>query len=590
MIKTFANPLQSVQSEPIMYSEWLRHFRLRLANPNSLMHLSVMGVLAGLTCSLITLAFRFAADGPSSLWMPDRLPDNFEALPQWLHFALPVGGALLIGLIMAFMKPINTRVGIVHVLTRQHADYGHLPLKNALFQFFGGAFAIMTGQSGGREGPVVHLGSAASSLLGQKLQLPNNSIRLMVGCGTAAAIAASFNTPIAGVIFAMEVIMLEYTVSGFIPIMLAAITGTTAIRAVYGADSLFHIPPVEMASLLELPFVALLGLAAGCAAALFQVTLKFGLRFSDYPALVRCLAAGVLTGGVALLVPEVMGIGYDSLNATMADQLPLTILLALIAAKILTTAFSTAMGLPIGLIGPNLLIGACIGGALGSLGELMFPELASSHSFYVLLGMGAMMGAVLNAPLAALMALMELTDNTTIIFPGMLAITIATLTTSELFKQRSAHQTILRHIKLLIPTDPISLALQRSSVGSLLQRNVLAIDPELSPNQIRSLREEGAQWYVVRRSANNEKCLIWHGELDDKLDAALAENPDAGIQVLELGAKIQPAAELPLGATLCEALMQMDEAGIDTLYVSGPFPDHGIITRTDIEKYTRTPV
>ena len=127
------------------------------------------------------------------------------------------------------------------------------------------------------------------------------------------------------------------------------------------------------------------------------------------------------------LAPEVMGIGYDSLNAALNSELTLTMMLALIAAKIIATAVSTGMGMPIGLIGPNILIGACIGSVMGGLGAYFYPELASQRSFYVLLGMGAMMGAVLNAPLAALMALLELSNNTAIIFSRMLAITVANI-------------------------------------------------------------------------------------------------------------------------------------------------------------------
>lgn len=575
-----------------MHSHWLRQFRLRLADTNSLAHMSALGVLSGLSCGLVILAFRFAIDGPSSLWMPDGLSDNFEALPAWLRFALPLGGALLLGLVMSAMQPVNTRVGIAHVLTRLHAGYGLLPLKNALLQFFGGAFAIITGQSGGREGPAIHLGAAASSQLGQGLKLPNNSIRLMVGCGTAAAIAASFNTPIAGVIFAMEVVMLEYTVAGFIPIMLSAITGTILTRAVYGTSSLFLIPTIKMASLWEVPYIVVLGLVAGCFAALFQVILKLGLRFSEQPVILRCAAAGAITGCIALLVPEVMGIGYDSLNAALADQLPLLLLFTLIAAKIVATALSTGLGLPVGLIGPNLLIGACIGSAMGTIGRIFFPELASNHSFYVLLGMGAMMGAVLNAPLAALMALIELGNNTAMIFPGMLAITVATLTTSEVFKQQSAHRTTLSHLKLLIPTDPVSLALQRTSVASLLKRDVQVINSVIDRQQAAELLDQPPLWYVVRDEASGEKHLVWGNDLNPPLQLLLEGSDDRPIEPLAVAGKYQQVMQVPLQATLCEALSVMDTKEVDVVYVTGdiagPFSDHGIITRADIEKHSRT--
>lgn len=576
-----------------MDSRWLHTFRLRLADPSSQLQLAVLGVLSGFSCAVVVLCFRFLIDYPASLWMPDGLPDNFEALPLWAKLGLPLAGALVIGLVMSRMAVADTRVGIAHVITRLHAGHGHLQVKNAVLQFFGGAFAIITGQSGGREGPAIHLGAAVSSIIGQRLQLPNNSIRLLVGCGTAASIAASFNTPIAGVIFAMEVVMLEYTVSGFIPIMLAAITGTIMTRAVYGTDSLFLIPSIHMTSLWEVPYIAFLGLVAGCFGALFLVILKVGLHFSDKPAWLRCSAAGLVTGCLALVVPQVMGIGYDSLNAALADQLPLLLLAGLIVAKIVATALSAGLGLPIGLIGPNLLIGACLGSAMGGLGSLAFPELASGHSFYVLLGMGAMMGAVLNAPLAALMALLELSNNTAMIFPGMLAITVATLTTREVFHQHSAHQTVLDHLKQLLPTDPVSLALQRTGVGSMMQRSVASTHARISPDEVRTLLADNRRWYVIDPGDNARLQLINREELHPKMEAALVDAGEHPIDLLELAENSQTIAELHIRATLREALNLMDINKVDALYISGYLYgtelDKGVVTREDIERYTSTP-
>lgn len=574
-----------------MFDRFLRNLRRRLADADSLLHLSTLGVLSGISCALVMLAFRFAIEIPSSLWLPDNNPENFQSLPRWLHFFLPLSGALVLGLIMRSMAAANTRVGVPHVITRLHAHHGQMPLKNALLQFFGGALAIASGQSGGREGPAIHLGAAANSLLGQRLLLPNNSLRVLVGCGTAAAIAASFNTPIAGVIFAMEVVMMEYSVAGFIPVMLAAITSTALTRAIYGSGVLFAIPTIEMNTLWELPYIVFAGLVVGCAAALFMKILKLALSFSDRPVLQRMLIAGLATGCCALWVPEVLGIGYDSLSGALASELSLTLMLALIATKLIATAISAGMGMPIGIIGPSLLIGACIGGALGALAETLFPELTSHHSFYVMLGMGAMMGAVLNAPLAALMALLELTGNTDIIFPGMLAITVASLTNSELFKQRSAHQTVLRHIKQLLPTDPVSLALQRTSVASAMQRDLTTSENLLSAQLARELLSASSQWFVI--AENQDLYLLSKQELAAGLEPALIDRDSEDIDILTVCHRAHSLAPLHIQATLREALDCMNENEVDALfvsgYISGPYPDHGLITRSDIERHFNTP-
>ncbi|WP_339339663.1 chloride channel protein [uncultured Oceanicoccus sp.] len=578
-----------------MLYHWFRDTRRRLANANSLIHLSILGVLSGITCSLVILLFRYAIESSSSLWLPGNNPDNFEDLPAWLHFTLPLSGAVVLGFMLRKVSASDTRTGIVHVLSHLHMNNGHLPLKNALIQFFGGILAIVSGQSGGREGPAVHLGAATNSLIGQKLLLPNNSIRMLVGCGTSAAIAASFNTPIAGVIFAMEVIMMEYTVAGFIPVMLAAITGTVMSRALFGGDPIFEIPTLEMASLWEVPFIAFLGLIIGSCAALFMKILSISLRHADRSIFQRFTIAGLVTGCCALLVPEIMGIGYDSLNAALNSELTLTVMLALIAAKIIATAVSSGMGMPIGLIGPNILIGACIGSVMGGLGAYFFPELTSQRSFYVLLGMGAMMGAVMNAPLAALMALLELSNNTAIIFPGMLAITVATLTNSEIFKQRSAHQTTLFRLKQLLPTDPVSLALQRSGVASLMQRNIALSANQISAEEARRLVAKPYRWYVI--GSNDNALQLSHGDdLRAHIDEQLKQNHQAVIDLT--GPHTEPVAKLNVQATLREALTLMNQLEVDTLYIAGyrggrpsslGEADSGIITRSDIEKHNNTP-
>jgi len=184
---------------------------------------SILGVAGGAASGLIVLAFERAIIGLARLWdvgdsaTTGAPAEGFESLPALTVFLLPALGATLLGLAYSILKPEDRETGIVHVISRMHSHYSVLPLRNAIVQFFGGMFALASGQSGGREGPGIHLGGAVNSLLGQWLGLPHNSLRVLVACGCAGGIAAAFNTPLAGVIFAMEVIIAEYTVVGFIP-------------------------------------------------------------------------------------------------------------------------------------------------------------------------------------------------------------------------------------------------------------------------------------------------------------------------------------------------------------------------------------
>lgn len=576
-----------------MQHRWLKNLHVRLANDQSLLHFAAVGLLAGAWCALVVLLFRFLVEWPGGLWLPGGDSENFEALPRWLHFCLPLGGAIVIGLAFSALKEKDTQVGIVHVITKLHTNNGHMPLKNALVQLFGGAFALLTGQSGGREGPSIHLGAATNSQLGQYFLFPNNSIRVLVGCGTAGAIAAAFNTPIAGVILAMEVVMMEYTIIGFTPVILAAVTATAITQIFYGNDPLLIFPSVEMSSLWELPFIVLVGFVVGLAAGLFIHVMKIGLRQQHRPFWLRATLAGLITGLCALAAPQVLGIGYDTLNDAVSGNIVLGLLLIIVIAKLLATALSVGLGLPIGLIGPSLLIGACLGDAMGILGASILPDYATNRSFYVMLGMGAMMGAVLNAPLAALMALLELSQNSNIIFPAMLAITIANITNSELCRQKSAHQTVLLFLKQKLRTDPVSLSLQRTSVASIMDRKLEVTRQHVDREEAKQLLGQSCNWLLVEKDGG-ELRLLDSQQLQSALTGALIDQGEASFDLLDLANNQLMVVELHMQATLREALDLLDEHNADAIYISGfvassPYPDSGILTRADIRHYTQTP-
>ncbi len=229
----------------------------------------------------------------------------------------------------------------------------------------------------------------------------------------------------AGVIFSMEVIIMEYTIAGFIPVILAAVTATMINHLVYGNETAFFVPlTVADYSLHDIPFLVLEGFLIGTVAAIFVHLIALIYRYAPSTVGRRMLVAGVVTGILALAVPQVLGVGYDTVTLALEGKIGIVILISALAFKLLATATTIALGVPVGVIGPTIFIGAMAGGALGILGAAMMPEAASSQGFYVMLGMGAMMGAVLQAPLAALMAVMEMTNNSHIILPAMLVLSL----------------------------------------------------------------------------------------------------------------------------------------------------------------------
>lgn len=571
----------------------LTDFRRRLASPEAALPYAILGLGAGAITAVLMIAFRLALELPLEHWLPGASAENFEGLERHWYFLLPVTGGLILGLITSLVHPAHRFTGIPHVIAALHNGRGRLPLKNMLVQFVGGLIALLSGQSGGREGPAVHIGAAASSQCGALLRLPNNSLRVMTACGTAAAIAASFNTPIAGVIFAMEVVMLEYTVAGFIPVILAAVTATTLSQAVFGAVVFLPSSQVSMVSLWELPFIALLGCLAGTLSSAFVIIQQQCLRLVSRPPWLRLSLAGLVTGLCAYVAPEVMGIGYDSLQNALSGNYSLQLLAILMAMKLVATAVSCGLGMPIGIIGPSLLVGAFAGGAIGGIGIQLFPDLAAEHSFYVLLGMAAVMAAILNAPLAALLAIIELTHNLNIIFPAMLAVTAAHLVHKELFGLQASHQTTLQAMQQAVRANPLTQALLRTSAAAVMDRNLRHVSQHLGHQEKSRLLDSPPRWLVISNAEGQR--IIVHREHWFPLISTTALADDDTIDLLAVLEHRRRTAVFDINGTLMEALETMNQEGLDALFVRSPYqrqgpPDEGIVTREALSDHYNLPI
>jgi CIC family chloride channel protein len=572
-------------------------YRLRehLAHAEALFPLALVGLISGLTTGGVIIAFRWLTEGAQIALTPVADPEAFEWLRWPYRLGLPIAGGLLIGVIFQRASLGSRQLGVVHVMERLARHSGRMPWKNATLQFFGGALSIMSGHSVGREGPVIHLGAASSSLLGQWLGFPNNSIRVLVACGVAASIAASFNTPIAGVIFAMEVVLMEYTLVGFTPVILAAVAATSLTRVMYGSAPAFDIPRMEMTSLWELPYILLLGVVMGAVAALFI----HGIRildecYQDSPLWIRTGTAGVVTGLCALIAPEVMGIGYDTVELTLLGEMALGALLLVAVMKLLATIACISLGLPGGLIGPTIVIGATAGGALGVVGHSMVPEMSSSEGFYAMLGMGAMMGATLQAPLAALMAVLELTANPNSILPGMFAIVTATLTTRVAFKKKSVFISMLNARGLDYLHDPIANSLGRTGVGAMMDRRLLALPRRIEASALPDA-EEQTQWVLLTEGDRVCGVVRWHALESFIGEAKSGAQENRTLDLLQVHGTHENFAMVRMHANLAEAVevMEQSRAGLVLVTASDdPVPGgvYGVLTRDRIEAGIRVRV
>lgn len=557
----------------------LDYFRERLAHTEALPQLVILGVLSGIGTALLISLFRLLVDAPLEYFLGNH--NNFEALPDWARFALPVAGSLVLLLILHNVSAAVRKVGVVHVLERMSYHQGHLPLPNMINQLICASVALVSGHSVGREGPAVHIGAACSSWIGQKMHLPNNSLRLLVGCGTAAAIAAAFNTPLAGVIFAMEVVLLEYTAVGFVPIMVAAVTADVSNRLLLGSEVVLDVPSLTISSLAEIPVIIFLGFGIGLLAAGFNHLLRQTVRLAKYPLSYRLIGAGVLAGLVSVWIPQVMGLGYDTVSDALAGEVALTGLLLLVVAKWLLTPIIIGLGIPGGLIAPTLFIGAMAGGALGLAGDMMVDGPISHAGFYAMVGMGAMMGAVLNAPLAALTALLELTGNPNIILPGMIAIVTANVTVRYLFHLPSIFITSLQAQGLDYRHQPLTQALSRAAVGSLMKKDFVRSQGAVDRDQAMALTRQHNRLLI--ESDNYHPVLLSRTDLRQWLK----RHPEIEqIDLFEVPARRFELTAISFRATLKEALDKMNESGVDTLFVQASDQSIlGLLSREQLEQY-----
>jgi CIC family chloride channel protein len=442
----------------------------RLALPQTSWQLCLLAAIGGFASAMLVVLFIFAIEGVQSFFLSEK--EDYNSLTPLSRFQLPIIGAVAI-LFFAWLTGYKyIRSGIPFVLHRLKIANGVIPFRNTVNQFIGSVIALIAGFSVGREGPAVHLGAACSSYIGNKLNLPYNAIRSLSACGIAAGIAACFNTPVAAVLFVMEVILREYKVHIFIPVMIAAIVGSMTTSTIYGPTHEFGYFTAITLNTDHYLALALLGLVLGVLAFVFNryliLVIKHSARFHIVP---RILTAAFITGVLGYAVPYAMGTDLSAINFSLQNNIELQLLLGLLVAKVLMTIFALGLGIPGGIIGPILGIGA-IAGTCGSVIATYFMTGDISASDFALMGMAGFMAATLNAPLAALLCVVEMSNQIEIIVPAMIVITSACVFSGQFFGNRSIFIMQLEVQGLSYRRPPIEKSLQRIGVIGVMDENI----------------------------------------------------------------------------------------------------------------------
>jgi len=401
--------------------------------------LSVLAVIIGAIGGGSAIAFREALAGIQFVFYgfsEERVATLAGALPWWHILAATTLGGLAVGLFVAFVMPGRRPLGVADVMEACALRGGRMGLSAGIGAAFVSALSLGVGASAGREGPVVHLGASLSAFVAARLRLGRALTQTLLGCGVAAAVAASFNAPIAGAFFALEVVVGHYAMSAFAAIVISSVTGTIVSRIWFGDFPAFTIPEHSIASFLEFPAFALLGLVSAATAVIFMFSVDVASRVVEKtpaPAWLRPACGGLAVGLIALAFPQILGVGYEATDTAIRGQFGLWMLCALLVAKTAATAISLGSGFGGGVFSPSLYLGAVLGGVFGIFATQMFPHLSSGPAAYTIVGMGAVAGSVLGAPISTILMVFELTGDYELTIGVMIATVIASLITRHAF-------------------------------------------------------------------------------------------------------------------------------------------------------------
>jgi len=365
--------------------------------------------------------------------------------PQIYPFLLPLMpmlGGLFIGLICKYFPNAVKENGVHQVMYAVALNDGKVRKRTIASCAVTSSITIGSGGSAGREGPTVQIGAAVGSTIGQLLHLSTERMRVLVGCGAAAGIAASFNAPLAGVLFALEIILGDFTIHTFSPIIIASVIGTVTGRALEGNEVTFNVPVHELVHPTEIIFYLALGMLCGIVARLFtfmyfyiQQVFEEKLKTAD---IYKPAIGGLIVGMISIFMPQILGNGYDVMEQALTGQMFWGLAFLLVFMKIICTSITLGSGGMGGVFAPSLFIGAMVGTAFGSSVHFIFPTLSASAETYSVVGMGAVAGAVMQAPLTNILMLFELTNDYTLILPIM-ATCIAASYTYQRFTKHSIY-------------------------------------------------------------------------------------------------------------------------------------------------------
>jgi chloride channel protein, CIC family len=499
-------------------------------------------------------------------------------LPAWSLTALgvtavgivaaPIVGGLVVGPIITFFAPEAKGHGVPEVMAAVLTKGGFIRPRVAWIKAVASAITIGSGGSVGREGPIIQIGSSVGATLGYVLHMPPRLMRSFVACGAAGGIAAAFNAPIAGALFAVEIILGDFGFVQLAPIVASSVTATVVARSILGDLLAFQVPHLILVHPVELTFYVAVGLACGLAAVAFIYSLDYlEDLFDDHmphiPEWVKPAIGGIGVGLIGLALPQTFGLGYGAIDDALHSQMAIGLLVLLVLGKLCATSVTLASGGSGGIFAPSLFMGSMVGGIVGWAANMLAPTLTAPSGAYALVGMGAMVGAATHAPITAIVIIFEMTNDYKIILPLMISVIIAVLTANALCRE-SIYTEKLRRQGIDYDASPDANLLRRTPVREIMRHQFESVPQDLPFNFLADQLLQTARSYLPVVNDNGGMLGLVSREIGHRF---VHDRNDLTDVVL---ARDLVSTEYPFlmpADRLDQALQRFNESGMRELYV-----------------------
>lgn len=448
-----------------------------------------IALMIGIAAGIAAVAFRFGISFlQTTLYGVEdvtKLHSFAQSLPWYWVLLIPMAGGVAVGVILHHFTPDGRVRSVSDVIEGAALNEGRVEKKAGIASALSSMITLGTGGSTGREGPVVHLAAMISSWVSNVIRADGITGRDLLGCAVAAAVSASFNAPIAGALFALEVVLRHFAVHAFAPIVIASVAGTVINRSIFGDTAEFTLPGITALEFYaELPAYLILGLVCG----LVAVTLMRCVFWADdletrlqkrlgLPYWLRPAFAGAMLGLLAIQFPHIIGVGYETTSAALTGQLLLHEAVVFAMIKTAAVAITMAGRMGGGIFSPSLMIGALTGLAFGLIATSVFPDISGSHTLYALAGMGAVAAAVLGAPISTTLIVFELTGDWQTGLAVMVSVSLSTALASRLV-DRSFFLTQLERRNIHLAAGPQAYLLAMFRVAGVMRKKDAGIDED----------------------------------------------------------------------------------------------------------------